>query len=72
MMCYVAGLGKVSPKGFFVANFAGRLLGAIAFTLFGAYGFRPPLWFWIAFVVGLAIILTSWVIYRKKHLGGSA
>jgi len=66
MMCYVAGLGKVSPKGFFAANFAGRLLTAIAFTLFGAYGFRPPLWFWIAFVVGLAVILSSWAIYKKK------
>jgi uncharacterized membrane protein YdjX (TVP38/TMEM64 family) len=72
MMCYVAGLGKVSPKGFFIANFAGRLLGAIAFTLFGAYGFRPPLWFWIAFVIGLTIILTSWMIYQKKNLRGQA
>ena len=71
MMCYVAGLGKVSPKGFFVANFAGRLLGAIAFTLFGAYGFRPPLWFWIAVVVGLTVILSSWLIYKKKNLQGA-
>lgn len=71
MMCYVAGLGKVSKKGFFLANFAGRLLGAIAFTLFGAYGFQPPLWFWIALVVGLTIIITSWAIYRKKHLEAS-
>ena len=70
MMCYVAGLGKISPKSFFVANFAGRLLGAIAFTLFGAYGFRPPLWFWIAVVIGLTIILSSWVIYKKKNLQG--
>jgi len=70
MMCYVAGLGKVSPKGFFAANFAGRLLGAIAFTLFGAFGFRPPLWFWIAVASGLVIILSSWIIYKKKNLGG--
>lgn len=70
MMCYVAGLGKVSPKGFFAANFAGRLLSAITFTLFGAFGFRPPLWFWIALVIGLIVILSSWVIYKKRNLRG--
>lgn len=67
MMCYVAGLGKVSPKGFFVANFSGRLLGTIVFTLFGAFGFHPPLWFWIAVVVGLTAILFSWMTYKKKN-----
>jgi len=72
MMCYVAGLGKVSPKGFFAANFAGRLLSAITFTLFGAFGFRPPLWFWITVAIGLVIIFLSWAIYRKRHLGGDA
>ncbi len=45
MMCYVAGLGNVSARGFFVANVCGRLLATIAMTLIGAYGLRPPLWF---------------------------
>jgi uncharacterized membrane protein YdjX (TVP38/TMEM64 family) len=68
MMCYVAGLGKVSPKGFFVANFAGRLISTIAFTLLGAYKFRPPLWFWITTAVCLTVILTTWTLYKKRYL----
>ena len=48
------------------------LLGAIAFTLFGAYGFRHPLWFWISVIVGLTVILSSWVIYKRKNLQGKA
>jgi len=72
MMCYVAGLGKVSSKGFFAANFAGRLLSSLAFTLFGAFGFRPPLWFWITFAICLTIILSSWAIYKKKNFRGTS
>lgn len=67
MMCYVAGLGKVSPKGFFAANCIGRTISAAAYTLLGAYHFQPPLWFWIAVAIGLAVILTSWMIYKKTH-----
>ena len=67
MMCYVAGLGKVSPKGFFAANCIGRTISAAAYTLLGAYHFQPPLWFWIAVAIGLAIILASWMIYKRAH-----
>lgn len=67
MMCYVAGLGKVSPKGFFAANCIGRTISTVAYTLLGAYHFRPPLWFWIAVVIGLTIILVSWTIYKKAR-----
>jgi uncharacterized membrane protein YdjX (TVP38/TMEM64 family) len=70
LMCYVAGLGKVSPRGFFFANVGGRTVSAVTFTLLGAYKFNPPLWFWIAAAIGLAIILVSWAIYRKKNLKG--
>ncbi len=68
MMCYVAGLGKVTPKGFFVANCAGRLISTIAFTLLGSYKFHPPLWFWITVAICMTVILSSWAIYKKKHL----
>jgi len=71
LMCYVAGMGKVSPRGFFAANFGGRLISALAFTLLGAYKFNPPLWFWIAAAIGLVVILASWAIYRKKNLKGA-
>ncbi|MEW5939488.1 MAG: VTT domain-containing protein [Chloroflexota bacterium] len=69
LMCYVAGLGKVSPRGFFAANVGGRMISAVTFTLLGAYKFNPPLWFWVAVAVGLVVILTSWAIYKRKHLG---
>lgn len=67
LMCYVAGLGKVSPKAFFAANFSGRLLSTIVMTLIGAYGFHPPLWFWILFLASLIVILTGWTIYKRIH-----
>jgi uncharacterized membrane protein YdjX (TVP38/TMEM64 family) len=72
LMCYVAGMGKVSPKGFFLANAGGRLISAVAFTLLGAYKFDPPLWFWVAVVIGLIVIFTSWILYRRNHLQGEA
>jgi len=68
MMCYVAGMGKVSPRGFFAANCAGRTIAALVYTLLGSYHFQPPAWFWIAVVVGLVVILSAWAIYKRKHL----
>ncbi len=50
LMCYVAGLGKVSARGFLSANIAGRMLCAVAFTLIGSYGFRPPWQFLASFL----------------------
>jgi uncharacterized membrane protein YdjX (TVP38/TMEM64 family) len=66
LMCYVAGLGKVSPKGFLVANVAGRLLCAIAVTLIGAFGFRPPWQFWALTLGGMAIFFVAWGVYKSK------
>ena len=68
LMCYVAGLGKVSPRGFFFANVVGRSVTAVTFTLLGAYGFRPPMWFWILAAFSLVVILLSWRNYKKKHM----
>lgn len=72
MMCYVAGLGKVTPRGFFAANCAGRTIAALTYTLLGSYSFQPPIWFWVTVGVGLAIILTVWFIYKRKHLRNDA
>jgi len=63
LMCYVAGLGKISGRQFFAANFTGRLLSTVAMTLIGSYGFRPPLGFWILFVGSIAVLATAWGIY---------
>jgi uncharacterized membrane protein YdjX (TVP38/TMEM64 family) len=68
LMCYVAGLGKISPRDFFVANLLGRSLCAISITLIGAFGFHPPLWFWIAVIVSMTVFFAGWAIYKKAHV----
>ncbi|HEX2696495.1 MAG TPA: 1-acyl-sn-glycerol-3-phosphate acyltransferase [Anaerolineales bacterium] len=65
MMCYVAGLGKISGRKFFIANFGGRLLSTIAITLIGAYQFHPPLGFWILFAGCIMLLTLAWGIYDK-------
>ena len=68
LMCYVAGLGKISPARFLLANLLGRSLCAISITLIGAFGFQPPLWFWVTAAVCLAVFFAGWAIYKKAHL----
>ena len=68
LMCYVAGLGTISPRRFFVANLSGRALCAVSITLIGAFGFQPPLWFWITVVISMTAFFAGWAIYRKFHL----
>jgi uncharacterized membrane protein YdjX (TVP38/TMEM64 family) len=68
MMCYVAGLGTISPKKFLAANIVGRSISSVTFTLLGAFKFQPPLWFWFAVGIGLVVILTSWAVYKKRNL----
>lgn len=51
MMCYVAGLGTISSKKFLAANFIGRSISTVTFTLLGAFKFQPPLWFWVAVAI---------------------
>ncbi len=65
MMCYVAGLSKVSARGFFVANVCGRLLATIAMTLLGSYGLQPPVWFWVALAGALLILAIAWTLYSR-------
>ena len=66
LMCYVAGLGKISHRRFLVANIAGRLLSTIAMTLIGAFKFRPPLGFWLVFFGTLAILYIVWGIQNNS------
>jgi len=68
LMCYVAGLGKVSPARFFLANVFGRSVVAISITLIGAFGFQPPMWFWAAMIGSLVVFFAGWAIYKKTHL----
>jgi uncharacterized membrane protein YdjX (TVP38/TMEM64 family) len=66
MMCYVAGLGTVPAREFFVANVAGRLLAATAMTLIGSFHFHPPLWFWLLFIVCVVLLVMAWGLYNKS------
>jgi 1-acyl-sn-glycerol-3-phosphate acyltransferase len=66
LMCYVAGLGKVSPRGFFAANFVGRLLCTITITLIGSYALRPPAWFWFGLAGSLAVLFLAWRYYDRS------
>src|SRR5262249_12391461 len=66
MMCYVAGLGKISGRQFLIANFSGRLLSAIAITLIGSYKFHPPLGFWILLVGSIGLLAIARGIYNRS------
>lgn len=68
LMCYVAGLGKISPARFFLANVLGRSLCAVSITLIGSFGFQPPLWFWAAMIASLIVFFAGWAVYKKSHV----
>ncbi len=65
LMCYVAGLGRISHRQFFAANVAGRLLFAVAMAAIGAFEFRPPLVFWLVFFAVLAALYVAWGIQNN-------
>jgi uncharacterized membrane protein YdjX (TVP38/TMEM64 family) len=68
LMCYVAGLGTISPRRFFLANLLGRSVVAISITLIGAFGFQPPLWFWLSGLTCLTGFFAGWAVYKKMHV----
>lgn len=63
LMCYVAGLGRVSGRQFLAANVAGRMLATTAVTLVGVYKFHPPIGFWLLVAGCLGILSISWGFY---------
>lgn len=65
MMCYVAGLGKISPRRFFVASLIGRLWSATETALIGSYGFHSPTVFWILLAISLLALYAGWIIYDR-------
>jgi uncharacterized membrane protein YdjX (TVP38/TMEM64 family) len=69
LMCYVAGLGKISHRRFLAANVAGRLLSTVAMTLIGAFKFRPPLGFWLLFLGTLAVLYIAWGVQNQSFKG---
>lgn len=65
LMTYVAGLGTISPKRFFIANICGRSIVAGFITLLGARNFNLPLIFWVAAGLGMGILFIGWKAYAK-------
>ncbi|MFN3491822.1 MAG: TVP38/TMEM64 family protein [Anaerolineales bacterium] len=66
LMCYVAGLGTISPGRFFIAKTLGRTCTAVTLTFIGISGFNPPAWFWMAAALGIIGLFIGWTIYRKN------
>lgn len=66
LMCYVAGLCKISARRFFVANLLGRTCCAVFITLIGIYGMHPPIQFWIITIAGLSALFLGWALYKRS------
>lgn len=66
LMCYIAGLGTISSKRFFIANFVGRTCCAVFITLIGIYGMHPPVQFWIFSLAAIAIFFLGWGFYKRS------
>jgi len=68
LMCYVAGLGKISARHFLVANALGRTVVAIGITIIGMYGLNPPLAFWFIFIGGMLALFIGWFVFKKRKV----
>ena len=66
LMCYVAGLGKISTRRFLVANTLGRTVVAIGITIIGMYGLNPPLAFWLVFIGGMLALFIGWFVFKRR------
>ncbi len=66
LMCYVAGLGKITARRFFVANALGRTVVAIGITIIGMYGLNPPLAFWLVFIGGMLALFIGWFVFKRR------
>jgi uncharacterized membrane protein YdjX (TVP38/TMEM64 family) len=65
LMCYVAGLGTISARRFFIANTLGRTCCAVFITMIGIYGMHPPVQFWMVAILGISAFFAGWAIYKK-------
>lgn len=66
-MCYVAGLGTISAKRFFVSNVLGRLTSTTFLTMVGAYGLELPPAFWISASLAVLGFYMVWLYYSRKQ-----
>jgi len=66
LMCYIAGLGKISARRFLIANALGRTVVAIGITIIGMYGLNPPLAFWLIFIGGMLALFIGWFVFKRR------
>lgn len=59
-MCFVAGLGKISHRDFFFANFLGRLFIASVLCSIGSHGISNPIEFAIFIIVLYGFLFLTW------------
>ena len=66
-MCYVAGLGQISPRRFLFANMLGRGLACLLASVVGSFGSQIPVWGWVC---GIGLILAGcigWLVKRNSE-----
>ncbi len=66
-MCYVAGLGVISSRRFFIANLLGRLTSSTFMTMIGAYGLDLPPAIWIIASLAILGFYFIWLYYSHKN-----
>lgn len=65
LMCYVAGLSKITSRQFLIANILGRTCCATFITLIGIFGMKPPIWFWVLAAIVILAFFVGWSVYKK-------
>lgn len=64
-MCYVAGLGTISPRRFFAANILGRGIASLVTVFIGSFAGQIPSLIWI-FVGGFVVVgIIGWIVARR-------
>lgn len=64
-MCYIAGLGSMSPRRFLAANILGRGIASFLTALVGAFAGQIPSLIWI-FVAGFIVLgIIGWLVARR-------
>ena len=64
-MCYVAGLGNMSPRRFLIANMIGRGIATLLTVIVGAYSKQIPSLLWIAIIFFIILGIVGWFVARR-------
>jgi len=64
-MCYVAGLGRISSRRFFLANMLGRGLASFITVFVGAYGSQILAQVWVGMGILIVLGFIGWQIAKR-------